>query len=163
MKTPEENILEFRNAFITTSFLDLNTKMIVIKLNIVTIAPFCFPRSRLYDSVIKRVHEQNFIVFFVAPKNAYRGTLDSKTQTKKRKWVSFQLLKFILGSAAEGNKTKEINYSTLNLHAISFLLYPQPRHQVWIFINGNYPSIPCVELAYSQASFFLFKDRPVPL
>ena len=41
----------------------------------------------------------------MAPKNAWRGTLDSKTQTKERKWVSFELLKFILGSAAEGNKT----------------------------------------------------------
>ena len=84
--------------------------MIVIKLNIVTIAPFCFPRSRLYDSVTARLHEQNFIYFFfffffVASKNAWRGTLDSKTQTKERKWVSFELLKFILGSAAEGNKT----------------------------------------------------------
>ena len=46
-----------------------------------------------------------FSVFSVAPKNAWRGTLDSKTQTKERKWVSFELLKFILGSAAEGNKT----------------------------------------------------------
>ena len=64
MKTPDENILEFRKAFITTSFLDLKTKMIVIKLNIVTIAPFCFPRSRLYDSVTKRLHEQNFIFLF---------------------------------------------------------------------------------------------------
>ena len=54
MKTPDEHdILEFRNAFITTSFLDLKTTKIVIKLNIVTIAPFCFPRSRLYDSVTK--------------------------------------------------------------------------------------------------------------
>ena len=77
----------------------------MIKLNIVTIAPFCFPRSRPYDSVTKRLHEQNFIFFFVASKNAWRGTLDSKTQTKERKWVSFELLKFILGSAAEGNKT----------------------------------------------------------
>ena len=43
--------------------------------------------------------------FFVASKNAWRGTLDSKTQTKERKWVSLELLKFILGSAGEGNKT----------------------------------------------------------
>ena len=63
MKTPDENILEFRNAFITTSFLDLKTTKIVIKLNIVTIAPFCFPRSRLYNSGAKRLHEQNFIFF----------------------------------------------------------------------------------------------------
>ena len=80
--------------------------MIVIKLNIVTIAPFCFPRSRPYDSLSKRLHEQNFIFFsFVASKNAWRGTLDSKTQTKERKWVSFELLKFRIGSAGEGNKT----------------------------------------------------------
>ena len=80
--------------------------MIVIKLNIVTIAPFCFPRSRPCHSVSKRLHEQNFIFFsFVASKNAWRGTLDSTTQTKERKWVSFELLKFILGSGAEGNKT----------------------------------------------------------
>ena len=79
--------------------------MIMIKLNIVTIGPFCFPRSRLYDSVTKLLYKQNFIFFFVAPKNAWRGTLDSKTQTKERKWASFELLKFILGSGAEGNKT----------------------------------------------------------
>ena len=83
--------------------------MIVIKLNIVTIAPFCFPRSRPYDSVTKHLHQQNFIYFiffiFVASKNAWRGTLDSKTQTKERKWVSCELLKFVLGSAGEGNKT----------------------------------------------------------
>ena len=83
----------------------------VVKLNIVTIAPFCFPRSRLYDSVTARLHEQNFIFccccyfFFVASKNASRGTLDSKTQTKERKWVSCELSTFILGSGAEGNKT----------------------------------------------------------
>ena len=80
--------------------------MIVIKLNIVTIAPCRFPRSRPCDSVSKRLHEQNFIFFsFVASKNAWRGTLDSTTQTEKRKWVSFELSKFILGSGAEGNKT----------------------------------------------------------
>ena len=82
--------------------------MIVIKLNIVTgMSPFCFPRSRLYDSVTARLHEQNFNFFFfsVASKNARRGTLDSKTQTKERKWVSCELLKFVLGSAGEGNKT----------------------------------------------------------
>ena len=43
--------------------------------------------------------------FFVASKNAWRGTLDSKTQTKERKWVSCELSTFILGSGAEGNKT----------------------------------------------------------
>ena len=79
----------------------------MIKLNIVTIAPFCFPRLRLYDSVTKCLHALAKLrfFFFVASKNAWRGTLDSKTQTKERKWVSFELLKFILGSAAEGNKT----------------------------------------------------------
>ena len=48
---------------------------------------------------------RNLFFFSVAPKNAWRGTLDSKTQTKERTWVSFELLKFILGSVAEGNKT----------------------------------------------------------
>ena len=74
----------------------------------------------------KRLHDQKFI-FSVPPKNACRGTLDLKTQTKERKWVSFKLLKLIIGSAAEGNKTKEMNYETLKLNAISFLLHPQPR------------------------------------
>ena len=32
------------------------------------------------------------------------GTLDSRTQTKGRKWASFELSKFILGSEALGNK-----------------------------------------------------------
>ena len=47
----------------------------------------------------------SFFFSFVASKNAWRGTLDSTTQTKERKWVSFELSKFILGSGAEGNKT----------------------------------------------------------
>ena len=34
------------------------------------------------------------------------GTLDSRTQTKARKWVNFELSKFILGSEAAGNKTE---------------------------------------------------------
>ena len=97
MKTPDENILETNKSF-KTSFLDLKTKIIMIKLNIVTMSPFCFPRLRLYNSVTKRLH--------VASKNAWRGTLDSKKKKKReRKWVSFELLKFILDSAAEGNKT----------------------------------------------------------
>ena len=96
MKTPDENILEITKAL----------KLLSYTCNIVTIAPFCFPRSWLYDSVTKRLHEQNFIFFLsVAFKNAWRGTLDSKTQTKERKWASFELLKFRIGSAAEGNKT----------------------------------------------------------
>ena len=101
--------------------------MIVIKLNIVTIAPFCFPRSRLYDSVTARLHEQKFIFsfffFFVASKNAWRGTLDSKTQTKERKWVSCELLKFVFGSAGEGNKTgtrKDIRNLWFHRNRISY-------------------------------------------
>ena len=35
------------------------------------------------------------------------GTLDSRTQTKGRKWVSFELSKFILGSEAAGNKIEK--------------------------------------------------------
>ena len=50
-----------------------------------------------------------YYFIFVASKNAWRGTLDSKTQTKERKWVSFELLKFRIGSAAEGNKTDTRN------------------------------------------------------
>ena len=49
-------------------------------------------------------------------------------------------LKFILGSAAGGNKTKEMNYSSLNPYAIAFLFFytPQPCSQIWTFINGKY-------------------------
>ena len=50
-KTPAKNILEI--TIFKTFFVDLKTKIIVIKLNIVTMSPFCFPRSRLYDSVTK--------------------------------------------------------------------------------------------------------------
>ena len=34
------------------------------------------------------------------------ATLASRTQTKGRKWVNFELSKFILGSEAAGNKIK---------------------------------------------------------
>ena len=85
MKTPDENILEFRNAFITTSFLDLKTTKIVIKLNIVTIAPFCFPRSRPYDSVTKHLHQQNFIFFFLILFSWLLKMRDGELQTQKHK------------------------------------------------------------------------------
>ena len=32
------------------------------------------------------------------------GTVDSRTETNARKWVNFELSKFILGSEAAGNK-----------------------------------------------------------
>ena len=51
MKTPDKNILEITSF--KTFFVGLKTNIIVIKLNIVTMSPFCFPRSRLYDSVTK--------------------------------------------------------------------------------------------------------------
>ena len=35
------------------------------------------------------------------------GTLDSRTETKARKWVNFELSKFILGSEAAGNKIEQ--------------------------------------------------------
>ena len=93
MKTPEENILEFRNAFITTSFLDLKTTKIVIKLNIVTIAPFCFPRSRPYDSVTKRLHEQNFIFFFSCLLKMRDGELQTQNTNKREKMGQLRIIK----------------------------------------------------------------------
>ena len=38
-------------------------------------------------------------------------------------WASFKLSKFILVSKAEGNKTKEMNFWSLNLNAVAFVLY----------------------------------------
>ena len=81
--------------------------MIVIKLNIVRLDHFV---SLDHDHTTQWLSvfctsRTPFFFFSVASKNAWRRTLDSKTQTKERKLVSFELLKFILGSAAEGNKT----------------------------------------------------------
>ena len=154
MKTPDENILEFRNAFITTSFLDLKTTKIVIKLNIVTIAPFCFPRSRPYDSVTKRLHEKNLVFFFVASKNAWRGTLDSKTQTKERKWVSCDLLKFILGSGAEGNKTGT-RKRTRNLW------FPRNRisYDFTFLLNGSKKTVVSIRTRKNLLSGDLFSEK----
>ena len=80
--------------------------MIVIKLNIVRLDHFVsldHDHTTQWLSVFCTSRTSFF--FSVASKNAWRRTLDSKTQTKERKWVSFELLKFILGSGAEGNKT----------------------------------------------------------
>ena len=59
----------------------------MVKLNIVTIAPFCFPRSRLYDSVTARLHEQNFIFcFFVFVVFSWLLKMrDGELQTQKHK------------------------------------------------------------------------------
>ena len=43
----------------------------------------------------------------------------------RRIWTIFDKLKFILGSEAWGNKTKEMYYSLLSLKMISFDLYPR--------------------------------------
>ena len=134
--------------------------MIVIKLNIVTIAPFCFPRSRLYDSVTARLHEQNFIFcccfffFFVASKNAWRGTLDSKTQTKERKWVSCELLTFILGSGAEGNKTGT-RKGTRNLW------FPRNRisYDFTFLLNGSKKTVVSIRTRKNLLSGDLFWEK----
>ena len=75
----------------------------------------------------------------------------------------FRIIKIILGSAAEGNKTKEMNYWTLNPYAISFLLYPSALQPNMDFNQWKLLAMPCVEQAYSQASYVLFRDRPVPV
>ena len=38
-------------------------------------------------------------------------------------WASLELSKFKLGSQAEGNNTNEMNYLSLDLNVISFVLY----------------------------------------
>ena len=94
------------NKSFKTSFQDLKTTMIVIKLNIVRLDHFVsldHDHTTQWLSVFCSSRTSFF--FSVASKNAWRGTLDSKTQTKERKWVSFELLKFVLGSASEDNKT----------------------------------------------------------
>ena len=145
MKTPDENILEITKAL----------KLISYTCNIVTIAPFCFPRSWLYDSVTKRLHEQNFIFFLsVAFKNAWRGTLDSKTQTKERKWVSCDLLKFILGSGAEGNKTGT-RKRTRNLW------FPRNRisYDFTFLLNGSKKTVVSLRTRKNLLSGDLFSEK----
>ena len=64
-----------------------------------------------------------FFFFFVASKNAWRGTLDWKTQTKERKCVSFELLKFILGSGLKGIKeVHEKVYETFDFTEIESVM-----------------------------------------
>ena len=43
---------------------------------------------------------------------------------KRRPIAQFRYIKIQLGSEAQGDKTKEINYSSLSLDAISFVLFP---------------------------------------
>ena len=127
----------------------------MIKLNIVTIGPFCFPRSRPYDSVTKLLYKQNFIFFFfVAPKNAWRGTLDSKTQTKERKWASFELSKFILGSGAEGNKTGT-RKGTRNLW------FPRNRisYDFTFLLNGSKKTVVSIRTRKNLLSGDLFSEK----
>lgn len=55
-------------------------------------------------------------------------------------WASFKLLKFTRGPEAEGNISKETNYLSLNLNAVSFVL----------FSSASEPSVNCgnSKLAY---------------
>ena len=57
----------------------------------------------------------------------------------------FDILKFILGSEAWGNKTKETYHSLLSLKMISFVLFPQASQP-----SMNYKIL---ELVYSQIIF----------
>lgn len=49
--------------------------------------------------------------------------------------TSFELQKFTLGSEAEGSKRKEMNYSSMNLNAISLGLYPWASEPSMNFYN----------------------------
>ena len=44
-----------------------------------------------------------------------------------------EILKFIRGSEAWGNKTKELFYSSLSLKMISFVLFPQASQPLYEF------------------------------
>ena len=57
----------------------------------------------------------------------------------------FDILKFILGSEAWGNNTKETYHSLLSLKMISFVLFPQASQP-----SMNYKIL---ELVYSQIIF----------
>lgn len=84
MKTHNENILAFRKPVIYNLFPRLKNQEDSVKLNKVTIAPFFFRRSRLYDSVTKHLQKQNLIFFFVAIKNVWRGIFRLKDTKQKR-------------------------------------------------------------------------------
>ena len=52
-----------------------------------------------------------------------------------RKKAGFKLSKVTLGSEAEGNKTKEMNYYSLNLNEITFVLLPAASEPSMNFSN----------------------------
>ena len=53
----------------------------------------------------------------------------------RNKEIIFDIFKFILGSEAQGNKTKEMYYSfILSLKMISFVLFPQASQPSMNFI-----------------------------
>ena len=51
------------------------------------------------------------------------GTTQTFAPHSHMKWAIFGILKFSLHSKADGNKTKDINYISLNLDAISFVSF----------------------------------------
>jgi len=55
--------------------------------------------------------------------------------------------KLKLGSEAEGNNTNEMNYLSLDLNAISFVLYFSAMSKVWILLSYS-------KLAYSTLEKF---------
>ena len=62
-------------------------------------------------------------------------------------WASLELSKFKLCSEAEGNRTKEMNYLSLNLSATSSVLYFSASEK-----SVNFPSYS--KLAYSTREKF---------
>ena len=56
----------------------------------------------------------------------------------KKQWTICDILKFILGSEAWANKTKETYYLLLSLKMISLFYSSKPRSQVWSLIYRNW-------------------------
>ena len=79
---------------------------------------------------------------------------DSKTQTKERKWVSCDLLKFIIGSGAEGNKTGT-RKSTRNL------LFPRNRmsYDFTFLLNDSKKTVVSIRTRKNLLSGDLFWEK----
>ena len=96
-----------------------------------------------------------------------RGLEPTEKKVNIQGWEQtiFEILKFILGSKAWGNKTKEIYYSLLSLKMISFVLFPQASQSSMNF-NISEWNLGNITLSTNQSGKMFYVpvcERPVPV
>ena len=81
------------------------------------------------DKTERRIYELKYLLlFWISMLKNYKYVIlfwnQSPGVNRRDEQTIFDILKFILDSEAQGNKTREMYYSLMNLKMISFVFFP---------------------------------------